>query len=278
MRLGHVSDLHLSDRGRYPRNGYAPRDCDRHSNRLAQRVLEGMEQAGVDHLVVTGDLTLSAEASEFERAAKLLRRWADAGKLTIVPGNHDVWTAESVKTSRFLRMIGPDGRGMRKPVASYPFASLPTPEVAIIAIDSSRYGEEPFETSGQVGSSQLQACRELVRNHVKEGRAVLLALHHHLMLPRERVPSDSLVAQMPLSDADKLVRLVSEVRVAGILHGHRHCAFRVDIPGAAGPTPVLCAGSASRVTDEPVRRARGYVYEVDRGGIRSAQVVLAGTG
>jgi len=278
LRLGHVSDLHLSDRGRYPRNGYAPRDCDRHSNRLAQRVLEGMEQAGVDHLVVTGDLTLSAEASEFERAAKLLRRWADAGKLTIVPGNHDVWTAESVKTSRFLRMIGPDGRGMRKPVSSYPFASLPTPEVAIIAIDSSRYGEEPFETSGQVGSSQLQACRELVRNHVKEGRAVLLALHHHLMLPRERVPSDSLVAQMPLSDADKLVRLVSEVRVAGILHGHRHCAFRVDIPGAAGPTPVLCAGSASRVTDEPVRRARGYVYEVDRGGIRSAQVVLASTG
>jgi 3',5'-cyclic AMP phosphodiesterase CpdA len=278
LRLGHVSDLHLSDRGRYPRNGYAPRDCDRHSNRLAQRVLEGMEQAGVDHLVVTGDLTLSAEASEFERAAKLLRRWADAGKLTIVPGNHDVWTAESVKTSRFLRMIGPDGRGMRKPVASYPFASLPTPEVAIIALDSSRYGEEPFETSGQIGSAQLQACRELVRNHVKEGRAVLLALHHHLMLPRERVPSDSLVAQMPLSDADKLVRLVSEVRVAGILHGHRHCAFRVDIPGAAGPTPVLCAGSASRVTDEPVRRARGYVYEVDRGGIRSAQVVLASTG
>ena len=278
MRLGHVSDLHLSDRGRYPRNGYAPRDCDRHSNRLAQRVLEGMEQAGVDHLVVTGDLTLSAEAAEFERAAKLLRRWADAGKLTVVPGNHDVWTAESVKTSRFLRMIGPDGRGMRKPAASYPFAALPTPEVAIVALDSSRFGEEPFETSGQVGSAQLQACRELVRNHVKEGRAVLLALHHHLMLPRERVPSDALVARMPLADADKLVRLVSEVRVAGILHGHRHCAFRVDIPGAAGPTPVLCAGSASRLTDEPVRRARGYVYEVDRGGIRSAQVVLASVG
>jgi len=278
LRLGHISDLHLSDRGRYPRNGFAPRDCDRHSNRLAQRVLDGMEQAGVDHLVVTGDLTLSAEAAEFERAAKLLRRWADAGKLTIVPGNHDVWTAESVKTSRFLRMVGPDGRGMRKPAASYPFAALPTPEVAIVALDSSRFGDEPFETSGQIGSAQLQACRELVRNHVKEGRAVLLALHHHLMLPRERVPSDSLVAQMPLSDADKLVRLVSEVRVAAILHGHRHCAFRVDIPGAAGPTPVLCAGSASRVTDVPVRRARGYVYEVDRGGIRSAQVVLASVG
>jgi Icc protein len=278
LRLGHISDLHLSDRGRYPRNGYAPRDCDRHSNRLAQRVLEQMENARVDHLVVTGDLTLSSESAEFERAAKLLRRWADAGKLTIVPGNHDVWTAESVKTSRFLRMVGPDGRGMRKPVPSYPFAALPAPEVAIIALDSTRYGDEPFDTSGCIGSAQLQACRELVRDHVKEGRAVLLALHHHLMLPRERVPSDALVARTPLADADKLVRLVSDVRIAGVLHGHRHCAFRVDIPGAAGPTPVLCAGSASRVTDEPVRRARGYVYEVDRGGIRSMQVVLASAG
>jgi hypothetical protein len=83
---------------------------------------------------------------------------------------------------------------------------------------------------------------------------------------------------MPLRDADKLVRMVSDVRIAGVLHGHRHCAFRVEIPGAAGPTPILCAGSASRVADEPVRRARGFVYEVDRGGIRSVQPVLAARG
>ena len=278
MRLAHVSDLHLSDRGRYPRNGYLPRDCDRHSVRLAQRILDEIDAAGVDHLLVTGDLTLSSETSEFERAAKLLRKWADAGKLTVVPGNHDVWTADSVKSARFLRMIGPDGRGMRRPQASYPFAALPSPEVAIVALDSTQFGEAPFETPGLLGSAQLQACRELVREHVKEGRAVLLALHHHVLLPRERVPSDALVSRMPLRDADKLVRMVSDVRIAGVLHGHRHCAFRVDIPGAAGPTPILCAGSASRVADEPVRRARGFVYEVDRGGIRSVQPVLAARG
>jgi Icc protein len=278
LRLAHLSDLHLADRGRYPRNGYAPRDCDRHSARLAQRILDALEEAQVDHLVVTGDLTLTSEASEFEKAARLLRRWAEAGKLTVVPGNHDVWTADSVKSARFLRMVGPDGNGMRRPAAVYPFAALPSPEVAIVALDSSQYGDEPFETPGLIGSSQLQACRELVREQVKEGRAVLLALHHHLMLPRERVDSDAKVARMPLLDADKLVRLVSDVRVAGVLHGHRHCAFRVDIPGAAGPTPVLCAGSATRVTDVPVRRARAQVYEVDRGGIRSVQTILAPAG
>ncbi|MEI6224242.1 MAG: metallophosphoesterase [Deltaproteobacteria bacterium] len=278
MRIGHVSDLHLSDRGRYPRNGYLPRDCDKHSFRLAQRILEKLEEAQVDHLVVTGDLTLTAESGEFERAAKLLRKWADSGKLTVVPGNHDVWTAESVKTARFLRMVGPDGRGMRRPEASYPFAALPGPEVAIVALDSAQFGEKPFETPGLLGSAQLQACRELVREHVKEGRAVLLALHHHLLLPRERIPSDALVARTPLFDADKVIRMISDVRIAGVLHGHRHCAFRVDIPGAAGSTPILCAGSATRVTDEPVRRARGYVYEVDRGGLRSVQAVFAPRG
>ena len=274
MRLGHLSDLHLADRRRYPRNGFTPRDCDRYSPRLAQRILKGLEAAKVDHLVVTGDLTLSAEAGEFERAAELLRPWADEGKLTVVPGNHDVWTSEAVKTSRFLRMVGPDGRGMRRPAPAYPFAVVPTPEVAIVALDSARFGEVPRETGGRLGPPQLQSCRELVREHAKEGRAVLLALHHHLVLPPERIPSDAAVARMPLEDADQVVRLVADLRVAGVLHGHRHCAFRLDLPGAAGLTPVLCAGSAARVADEPVRRARGYVYEIDRGGVRSVQALL----
>ena len=71
---------------------------------------------------------------------------------------------------------------------------------------------------------------------------MLLAFHHHVVLPPERVPSDAHVAKMPLADADQVVRLVAELPVAAVLHGHRHTAFRVDLPGPAGPTPVLCAG------------------------------------
>ena len=72
-----------------------------------------------------------------------------------------------------------------------------------------------------------------MREHAKLGRAVVLALHHHLVLPPERVPSDVYVARMPLADADQLVRLVAELPIAAVLHGHRHTAFRVDLPGAA---------------------------------------------
>jgi len=276
VRLGHLSDLHLADRRRYPRNGFAPRDCDRHSAALAQRLLKELAAAGADHLVVTGDLTLSGEAAEFERAAALLRPGGERGRLTVVPGNHDVWTAEAVRTARFLRVVGADGRGTRRPATPYPRAVAASPEVAIVALDSARFGEEPLATPGRIGAAQLQACRELVREHAKEGRAVVLALHHHLVLPPERIPSDAAVARMPLADADQLVRMIHDLRIAAVLHGHRHCAFRVDLPGAAGPTPVLCAGSATRVADEPVRRARAYLYDIDRGGLRSVQAIVAG--
>jgi 3',5'-cyclic-AMP phosphodiesterase len=275
LRIGHISDLHVSDRRRYPRNGFLARDCDRHSTRLLKGLLAALRSAELDHLVVTGDLTLSSEVSEFERVAEMLRPWAEKGRLTVVPGNHDVWTSEAHANGRFLRTIGPDGRGMRRSAATYPLPVVLSPEVVLVALDSARHGEEPFETPGSLGPAQLQATREMVRDHAKQGRVVLLALHHHLVLPPERVPSDACVSKMPLADADKVVRLVAELPVAAVLHGHRHCAFRVDLPGAGGPTPVLCAGSASRVADEPVRRARAYLYEVDRSGVRSVAAMVA---
>jgi 3',5'-cyclic AMP phosphodiesterase CpdA len=277
VRVGHISDLHVSDRSRYPRNGFAARDCDRHSVRLAKGLLDALREVDVDHLVVTGDLTFSGETREFERAADLLRPFAEAGKLTVVPGNHDVWTEDAVETARFLRLIGPDGRGMRKAQPSYPHVVPLGDDAVLVALDSARYGEDPWTTPGRLGTEQLRAAREIAREHAKLGRAIVLAFHHHVVLPPERVPSDMHVARMPLGDADQVVRLVAEVPIAAVLHGHRHTAFRLDLPGASGATPVLCAGSASRVADEPVRRARAYVYELDRTGVRSVEALVSGT-
>ena len=275
VRIGHISDLHLADRGRYPRNGFSARDCDRHSAKLAKGLLDALREVGVDHLVVTGDLTLSAETREFERAADMLRWWAEAGKLTVVPGNHDVWTADAVDTGRFLRAIGPDGKGMRRPVPTYPHV-VPLGDVVLVALDSARFGEVPHQTAGRLGADQLRSARELCRQHQKAGKATVLAFHHHVVLPPERVPSDALVARMPLADADQVIRLVAELPVAAVLHGHRHCTFRVDVPGATHPTPILCTGSASRVADEPVRRARASIYDFDAGGLRGVEALVSG--
>jgi 3',5'-cyclic AMP phosphodiesterase CpdA len=225
--------------------------------------------------VVTGDLTLSGEPREFERAADLLRWWAAAGKLTVVPGNHDVWTSESVDSGRFLRAIGPDGKGMRKPAPTYPHV-VPLGDVVLVALDSARHGEDPHRVAGRLGAEQLRSARELCRQHQKTGKATVLAFHHHVVLPPERVDSDVHVARMPLADADQVIRLVAELPVAAVLHGHRHCTFRVDVPGAGHPTPILCAGSASRVAEEPVRRARAAIYDFDASGLRGVEALVSG--
>jgi 3',5'-cyclic AMP phosphodiesterase CpdA len=243
--------------------------------KVARRILQALQEERIDHLVVTGDVTLSGETTEFERAAELLAPWAEAGKLTVVPGNHDVWSYEAAAGWRFLRNLGPDGRGMKKPVAVFPVVVHLSGDVTLIALDTARYGEDPRATAGTVGSEQLNAAREQAREAAKAGRAVVIALHHHLVIPPERVASDRQLSRMPLSDAYQVVRLVAEVPVAAVLHGHRHVSFRVDLPGPGGATPVLCAGSASRVADEPIRRPRAFVYELDRTGLRSVGSIVA---
>ena len=243
--------------------------------KIARKLVGALREEGVDHLLVTGDLTLSGEASEFERAAELLAAFAREGKLTVLPGNHDVWTHDAAQSFRFLRMIGVDGKGMRRPHAVYPHAVELSPDVVLVALDSARFGEPPEESPGWLGTDQLAQARELVREHGVQGKAVVLALHHHLLIPPERVPSDVKVAKMPLYDADKVIRLVAELPVAAVLHGHRHTAFRVDLPGPGRPTPLVCAGSASRVHDVPVRRPRALVHSLDRTGLRATDTIVA---
>lgn len=243
--------------------------------KIARKLIGALREEPVDHLLVTGDLTLSGEPSEFERAAELLAPFAREGKLTVLPGNHDVWSRDAAGTYRFLRTVGPDGKGMKRPFAAYPLQVELSPEVVLIGLDSARYGEPPEESPGWLGSEQLAQVRELVRALTKEGRAVVLALHHHLLIPPERVPSDAKLARMPLYDADKLVRLCAELPVAAVLHGHRHVAFRVDLPGPGKPTPLICAGSVSRVHDVPVRRPRALVHSFDKGGLRGTDTFVA---
>lgn len=251
------------------------KESERFSTQRVAKLLAALAESNVDHLVVTGDVTMSGETTELERARKLLDRWIEAGRVTLLPGNHDVWSRASAEQYRFLRVLGLDGKGMKRPYRVYPHRQDLGADVALIALDTARWGEDPRATAGAVGVEQLAAARELARAARQEGRAVVVALHHHLVLPRERVESDVHLDRMPLADADKLVRLLSEVPIAAVLHGHRHTAFRLDLPGVAGPVPVICAGSAARAADEPARRPRAMIHAFDRGGLRSVDILVA---
>ena len=52
VRIGHISDLHIADRARYPRNGFSARDCDRHSARLAKGLPTGSDIKYADEITL----------------------------------------------------------------------------------------------------------------------------------------------------------------------------------------------------------------------------------
>lgn len=79
MKIAHISDLHLSA-------------VDEVVAAVEKKIV-AIHAAGVEHLIITGDLTQSGHETEFELFLKLLVRYDfnSFERLTVIPGNHDLF-------------------------------------------------------------------------------------------------------------------------------------------------------------------------------------------
>jgi len=59
---------------------------------------------GVDHLVITGDITNIAMEEEFQKAASLIREISGKIPTSIIPGNHDIYTFGCPKRKLFQKV------------------------------------------------------------------------------------------------------------------------------------------------------------------------------
>src|ERR1700733_14209012 len=114
MRIAHFSDLHLlSLAGVGPHRflnkrltGYANLRLKRgsiHRSAYVRAIAKDTYRSGVDHVVITGDITNLALEPEFELAREVIRD--DLGlaprDVSMVPGNHDLYTRGSQRDGRF---------------------------------------------------------------------------------------------------------------------------------------------------------------------------------
>src|ERR1700744_2340210 len=103
-RIAHLSDAHMLDpRPSRTRSGWSmqvrflsfgrPLDAVARQHKLA-RSLRTARRIGAHHVVLSGDLTEIGTPGEFETLAEVLH---DSGispeKITLVPGNHDLYTS-----------------------------------------------------------------------------------------------------------------------------------------------------------------------------------------
>jgi Icc protein len=217
--LAHVSDLHLGLAG---------------ASRGTESICHALVEAGVDHVVVTGDVTQKGRRREWDGFTRAFAPLLEAGRVTVVPGNHD--RAEEDVAS--LIMPGPRVQ------------TIEQDGLFVVRVDSTGPHNRSLLTShGHVGEEDIAAV-ERALDEAPRKALVALALHHHLHpLPGDCFRED-LVSWLGWPWCDELPagrRLLERIqgRCDLVLHGHRHLPSESHALGfARRPTRIYNAGSS----------------------------------
>ncbi len=238
MRFLHLSDVHVTQdyfKSPFRKLGWRralalfelslggrARKYEAARRRIHHIVHAERERHGADHVILSGDLTAYATHWEFEQTVAALGELAhDPQKLTVIPGNHDVYTPGAYDTKRFEAHFGhmlhtdlPEHPAVDGP---FPFVRLLGEEVAVVGLMSGRVPPVPGLSFGVVGRKQLGALRDILDNPKLQHRAVLVVVHHAPVAPSGR--KDHLFHG--LLDSDALLKMLPGPRFA-VLHGHIH--------------------------------------------------------
>jgi len=280
MKIAHVSDLHLLAIEGVPIRRFLNKRATGWINLRLKRgaihrashvraVLRAVSEMRVDHVVVTGDLTNLALESEFDLARDTLRRelGMDPSEVTIVPGNHDLYTRGALRSGRFEAYFA---RWMR---SDLPHLAVPTSGgrfpvvrlrdgVAIVGL-SSAVPRPPLIAAGELGEAQIEALKRVLAHPEVSRRTAILVLHHPVL------PYGSALKQYAqgLRDAASLRSALQTLERGLVLHGHLHRRLQRTILTARGRLDQVSATSASLDHEAPDRMAGFNVYQLDKGSV-----------
>jgi len=274
VKIAHFSDLHLLALEGVPVHrflnkrltGWANLRLKRgsiHRSGYVRAIAREIARLGIEHVVVTGDLTNLALESEYELVQDVLDKdlGMDPSRVTIVPGNHDVYTRGALTSRRFERYLSPylqsdlpslavDTGGGRFPIVKL------RDHVALVAL-SSAVPRAPLIAAGEVGKAQIAALARVLAHAEVAGRTVVLVLHHPAVHSWTRVKAYA----EGLRDAPDLLSELRHLTRGLVLHGHLHRRIQRSITVPGGMLQVG-ATSASLHHAEPDRMAGFNVYDV----------------
>lgn len=285
MRIAHISDLHvLALTGAVPfrlfnkrATGYANlrfRRNHQHKSEIVRAIAKHLSGAKIDHVVITGDVSNLALEAEFEAVRSVLDDVLrlPPSAVTIVPGNHDVYTRGAQKKRRFWQFFEPfltsdlPHFGTEQPGGHFPIVKLRGP-VAIIGL-STALARLPFVAAGRLGRTQLAALEEILASPEVKKRTPVVLLHHPLFNPAAWTRMKARLEG--LEDASHLRELLLPLSRGLLLHGHLHRRIHHKLATRGGHVDVVGATSASLVHTSPARMAGYNLYEIDDDGAITA--------
>ncbi len=265
--LAHFSDVHLS-----PITGFGPRYWNAkrtlgflnwqrgrkhvHERSVADRLMADAIALRADHIAITGDLINLGLPFEYEAALSWLEALGSPDTVTVVPGNHDVYT----------RLAGHPGialwaayMGSEEQSLAFPFIRRVGP-LALIGLNSA-IETPPFVAAGRLGAHQIEVAGEMLERLAGED-VIRVVLIHHPPLP------GLASARRALVDAAQFARVLERAGAELVLYGHNHrerLNWHVQAEGTAGTQPIPVIGvpsaSASRThKDEPLGRYNIFTF------------------
>jgi 3',5'-cyclic AMP phosphodiesterase CpdA len=275
MRIAHFSDLHLLSLEGVPAHRFLNKRLTGWVNLRLKRgsihrasyvraIAREVARLDVEHVVVTGDLTNLALESEYELVRELFERdlGLDASRVTIVPGNHDLYTRGALTSRRFERYLAPYLVGDLPELATdagggrFPLVKL-RGDVAIVAL-SSAVPRLPLVAAGELGIAQLAALARVLAHPEVVRRTVLIAVHHPAVHEWSRVKT----YVEGLRDAPALLAQLRQLARGMLVHGHLHRRIQRMVPTDEGQFLQVGATSASLHHEAPDRMAGFNLYEV----------------
>lgn len=260
--LVHMSDVHLGPLEGLPLRhlntkralGYLNWQRGRrfvHTRSVADRIAADALAQEPDHIAVTGDLANLGLPGEYARALAWLEALGDPTRVSVVPGNHDIYTGR-LRGASCLETWAPYMRGNEAQVSDgpvrFPYVRRLGP-VALIGLNSA-VPTPPFVAAGRLGEAQI-ADLAATLERLGETGAIRVVLIHHPPLPGQAPP------RRALEDASALADVLARSGAELVLHGHNHQQMLAWRRHSDRGIPVLGAASASAAIahkDEPLGR------------------------
>lgn len=286
-RIAHLSDVHLLDRRaehdlrcRFV-SIQRPLDAALRAKRLVD-ALRLAVKSGAGHIVISGDLTEMGTPTEFEHFAEILHGSGIAPEsITLIPGNHDVYTA-------------PDAwrRALEGPLAAFKAASAEGPgkivergDLVLLPLDVTKY-QSVARSGGELTEPWARAVEARLGDESLRKKAAVV-VQHHPPFSNPKCPWHFIDG---LAGYARMLAILGGHTHAQLLHGHthqiadrlvpaplqrvadglRHAAANVVAPGAALARRILPrVFSAPATVEDEVGRPRVRLYDLRDGRLEA---------
>ena len=234
-RIAHISDPHLCFADH---NG---------GGKAFIKLMENIREKNCDHVVITGDIADNPLPEDFRFAAELFKEYelTDSGKVTVVPGNHDIFggAEKGIDGIKFiynnrqtdykknLDMFTESFAGSFDPYRNFPFVKI-LDNIALIginSIDKWSLDKNPEGSNGRITDRDYTKLEKIFKSKKLKGLHKIILMHHHFALPDETEENKAhplwlkvIEWKMKLRGKKKLIRLFEKHKVKLVLHGHTH--------------------------------------------------------